>query len=199
MDKNILIVDERDVFRFGLIESFSEHIATKNIYEASTHETMLEYLRTEVIDLIFIHQSLIVEIELFSKVSFVVLALKPDIEILTSSYTAGAKGYLLETAAIELFCATLRLPEGAFLIDPLISSYLLGQLYKNPVITIDHTVLTAREQEVLDLLRDGVSKEEIAVMLNISIHTLKTHMKNITQKVGRPKLMIYVNQGLLMN
>jgi DNA-binding NarL/FixJ family response regulator len=50
---------------------------------------------------------------------------------------------------------------------------------------IAHTVnLTTREVEVLKLLVVGFSNKEIADKLNLSIHTVNTHRKNITQKSG---------------
>jgi NarL family two-component system response regulator LiaR len=45
------------------------------------------------------------------------------------------------------------------------------------------TALTQREQEVLSLVAEGATDKEIADSLNISIHTVKSHMRNILAKL----------------
>ena len=45
-------------------------------------------------------------------------------------------------------------------------------------------MLTAREREVLRLLADGCSYEQIAQRLGISVHTVGTHVKNTYRKLG---------------
>ncbi len=44
--------------------------------------------------------------------------------------------------------------------------------------------LTYQEKEVLELLKLGLINKEIAVKLNISVHTVKTHLENIYRKLG---------------
>jgi len=45
-------------------------------------------------------------------------------------------------------------------------------------------MLTAREQDVLLLLAEGYSYEQIALRLGISVHTVGTHVKNTYRKLG---------------
>ena len=47
-----------------------------------------------------------------------------------------------------------------------------------------HEILTERETDVLKLLAKGLANKEIAEKLNISINTVITHRKNISQKTG---------------
>ena len=49
---------------------------------------------------------------------------------------------------------------------------------------IDHMPLTKREVEVLQLIVDELTSTEIAKVLDISIRTVETHRKNISQKVN---------------
>ncbi len=44
--------------------------------------------------------------------------------------------------------------------------------------------LTYQEKEVLELLKLGLINKEIAVKLNVSVHTVKTHLENIYRKLG---------------
>jgi DNA-binding NarL/FixJ family response regulator len=54
----------------------------------------------------------------------------------------------------------------------------------NPVSSsIQRSVLTTREQEILTLVAKGLSNKEIALKLTISEYTVKNHLKNIMQKL----------------
>ena len=44
--------------------------------------------------------------------------------------------------------------------------------------------LTSREREVIDLLKEGLSNREIASRLNLAIHTVKSHVHNILEKLA---------------
>jgi DNA-binding CsgD family transcriptional regulator len=48
----------------------------------------------------------------------------------------------------------------------------------------DVVVLTSREQEILESLLSGATAREVAVELNISFHTARTHIRNIYHKTG---------------
>lgn len=50
----------------------------------------------------------------------------------------------------------------------------------------DHAELTTRECDILALLRDGARNEDIALHLNISPHTVKTHLYHIFRKIEAP-------------
>jgi len=47
-----------------------------------------------------------------------------------------------------------------------------------------NTDLTAREKEVVTLLADGLTGEEIAVQLSLSAETVRTHIRNAMQRVN---------------
>lgn len=67
----------------------------------------------------------------------------------------------------------------------------------------DATILTERENEVTALVASGLTNKEIAKELNISPHTVNTHRKNITKKLGVKSvsgLTVYaLNAGLIEN
>lgn len=60
--------------------------------------------------------------------------------------------------------------------------------------TLPSTVLTRQEKAVLDLLCEGMSNQEIAAELVVSVRTATTHLCNISDKLqlsGRVKLVLY--------
>lgn len=129
-----------------------------------------------------------------------ILAREPDVEvvILTSSdddevgivgLRAGASGFLNKRAGVEALPRALR---GAIAGEALVSRRLTMRL----VDTIRRTRadgagirpvrsrLTPREWEVLDLLCDGQSTDEIADALVLSSETVRSHIKNLLRKLG---------------
>lgn len=95
---------------------------------------------------------------------------------------AGAKGYLLKGAPrAELFTAIRVVHSGGSLLQPLIASKLIGRLTQ-PLNMPEP--LTAREQEVLTLIAQGLPNKEIAARLVITERTVKFHASAIMSKLG---------------
>ncbi|MEZ4736389.1 MAG: response regulator transcription factor [Caldilineaceae bacterium] len=95
---------------------------------------------------------------------------------------AGAKGYLLKGAPrAELFNAIRVVHNGGSLLQPVIASKLIDRLTQ-PVAVVEP--LTAREQEVLALLAQGLPNKEIAERLVITERTAKFHVSAILSKLG---------------
>lgn len=95
---------------------------------------------------------------------------------------AGAKGYLLKGAPrAELFTAIRVVHSGGSLLQPLIASKLIGRLTQ-PINMPEP--LTAREQEVLTLIAQGLPNKAIAARLVITERTVKFHASAIMSKLG---------------
>lgn len=95
---------------------------------------------------------------------------------------AGAKGYLLKGAPrAELFNAIRIVHSGGSLLQPVIASKLIRRLTQPPAIP---EPLTAREQEVLTLIAQGLPNKEIAARLVITERTVKFHVSAIMSKLG---------------
>ena len=95
---------------------------------------------------------------------------------------AGAKGYLLKGAPrAELFTAIRVVHSGGSLLQPVIASKLIGRLTQAPALV---EPLTAREQEVLTLIAQGLPNKEIAARLVITERTVKFHTSAIMSKLG---------------
>ena len=119
----------------------------------------------------------------------VVLTVHSDEEKLFQAVKNGAQGYLLKNIRSE---AMLDLIRGALRGEAAITPVLAGQMLEEfrrlshnqraddgaPVET-----LTFREQEVLAQVATGASDKEIAEALHISLHTVKSHMRNILSKL----------------
>jgi DNA-binding NarL/FixJ family response regulator len=108
-------------------------------------------------------------------------------ERILSALRAGAKGYLLKGAPREeIFNAIRIVSQGGSLLQPVVASRLLERITLE---SRDETgedliePLTEREQEVLELLGQGLTNKEIASRLFITERTVKFHVSAILRKL----------------
>ncbi len=117
---------------------------------------------------------------------------------------AGARGYLLKDTSIDDFARAVELVhDGGAPLSPQIARHLLKRFEpagKSPAPPRPDT-LTAREVDILRHISQGFTVAESARMMNISNHTVATHIKNIYSKLAvhnRVEAIIQArNQGLI--
>ena len=102
-----------------------------------------------------------------------------------ASIEAGATGYLLKDDTAEDFVTRiLELREGGSPITPIIARQLLMRLQPPQAEPRDPTTsLSDREHEVLNLLAKGFAYQEIADLLGISTHTVRTYVRRLYEKL----------------
>lgn len=123
----------------------------------------------------------------------VMLTVRDEDEKIFEAIRNGAQGYLLKSIRARELLAMLRgAARGDAAITPALGGRILeefrrmGRKQKTqiPVPDADDTPhLTRREQDVLKLVAQGATDQEIADSLVLSIHTVKTHMRNILAKL----------------
>src|ERR1700684_902592 len=100
-------------------------------------------------------------------------------EYIFSALRAGAAGFLVkDTDADELIRAVRVAAAGESLLSPTVTRRLIGEVAARtkdarPVRGLDE--LTAREREIVGLIATGLSNEEIAGQIYVSLSTVKTH------------------------
>jgi two-component system, NarL family, invasion response regulator UvrY len=101
------------------------------------------------------------------------------------SLDAGAAGYLSKAAdADQLVWAIRRVAEGSFYVAPHIASLLLEHRRKAHPAAAMHA-LTSRERQVLALVAEGLTDQEVAGRLKIGVRTVRSHLDHIRTKTGR--------------
>lgn len=108
-------------------------------------------------------------------------------EYVYGALRVGASGFLLKDARPEdLITAIRRTHAGESLFAPTILTRLVEHYVTRPAVVVCNRldVLTEREHEVLNLIGRGLSNNEIADSLTISVKTVKTHVGNLLAKLG---------------
>jgi DNA-binding NarL/FixJ family response regulator len=96
---------------------------------------------------------------------------------------AGASGYLLKTSPAQKIVEAIReVHSGGAPMTPQVARSVLDMFASLPTPRQDYG-LTEREQEILELMVDGMIKKEIADRLSLSYHTVDTHLRNIYTKL----------------
>lgn len=118
----------------------------------------------------------------------VVLTTFADDESLFPALRAGARGYLTKDAGgDEIVRAVESVLSGDAGLSPSVQRRLLERLSQpepQPARVEPPDGLTARETEVLVLIAEGLSNQEIARRLHVSTATVKTHINNLFAKAG---------------
>jgi DNA-binding NarL/FixJ family response regulator len=121
-------------------------------------------------------------------ITIVILTVREEEEKLFEAIKSGAQGYLLKNSRSDEIMRLIRdAVQGYAAITPTMAGRMLEEFRRlSRVEPIDDgmpVTLTFREQEVLSLAATGSSDKEIAAELTISIHTVKSHMRNILSKM----------------
>ena len=122
------------------------------------------------------------------EVPIVMLTHYDDVDIIYEAFCAGASGYLLKNAPLDQIVLAIRETyQGGTLLPAPVARKVLR--FFNEATPQHDYFLTAREQEILQLMGDGLSQKEIADHLSRSNYTVANHIRSIYRK-------LHVNSGL---
>ena len=113
---------------------------------------------------------------------------------------AGATGYMLKTVTAEELVGAIRLVVGGTRVlqpkalEAVLDDY-LQRVHEHPA-RQPADELTAREREVLKLIAEGNTNQDIADMLCLSRKTVETHRGNIMEKLGLHKVTDLVKYAI---
>jgi two-component system response regulator NreC len=122
------------------------------------------------------------------KIGVIILTMHADESYLLRALNVGVKGYLLkESAEDDLLLAIKSVAQGKPFFSKAINETLLEdyvRVLKQQGLSDTFDLLTAREKEVLQLLAEGKSNKEVAVVLGVSPYTIESHRTNLMQKLN---------------
>src|SRR5215472_13206671 len=193
----ILIADDHGVVRRGLKLQLEQHEDFEVVGEASDGReaiTLLDKLAPDIIimDIAMPNlngiQATAQIVRKNPQVGIIVLSMHSDETYLTRTLAAGAKGYLLkDNAEVDLERAVRVVAQGKPYFSPAIANTLLEDYMRQMQqrgLHDSYDLLTEREKEILQLLAEGKSNKDVALVLNLSPNTVETHRTHLMQKLG---------------
>jgi DNA-binding NarL/FixJ family response regulator len=196
MPINVSILEDNDQLRATLARLITRSEGFQCLSNFPNAEAALEALPKEAPDVVLVDINLPgmngVEFvrrlkQVAPKIQAVMLTAYEDTENIFNALAAGASGYLLKRAARgEILEAIQEVQRGGSPMTTHIARKVV-QSFQKPVAAAQPTppgeTLSAREQEVLNLLSQGFFYKEIAEKLGISYETVHTYIRRIYEKL----------------
>lgn len=144
----------------------------------------------------------------FPATQIIVMDLIPVHTDVVTFVKAGVSGFILKDATLDDFLHTIRaVVAGKKVLPPPLTGSLFSQIVEHalqqgePDRLLRAVRMTKRENEVIALIARGKSNKEIAARLHIAIHTVKSHVHNILEKLAlhtRLELASFVHEEQLI-
>ncbi len=213
----VLVVDDHPLFRRGITTALANQENLEIVGEATDGLEAIEKAEEVVPDVILMdlnmpHCSGLEATQALQtkmpQVNILVLTVSENEADLFVAIKFGATGYILKnTEPEELIQAIFHIAQGGVIISPIMATKLLTEFKdleagaeRKPAQEAESN-LSPREDEVLRLVAQGATNKEIADSLFISENTVKTHLRNIMDKLhlaNRSQAAAYaVKKGLL--
>ncbi len=196
----VLVVDDHDLFRRGLMEVLEEEADMHVIGEARNGLEAIERVEELSPDVVFMDLNMPgqngIETTAFltqkwPELKVLVLTVSEEAADLYNALKVGARGYVLKISdPQEIIDALRQVHQGWVVVSPAMAPRFLsdlgvpgGSAQAGAGQLPTETQLTMREQEILRLVARGFSNAEIANELLVSENTVKSHVKNILGKL----------------
>lgn len=207
----VLFVDDHEMVRIGVSAYLSAQSDIEVIGEADNGLKAVELameLRPDIIlmDLVMPEMDGIEAtkriIEKWPEAKIIIVTSFLDDEKVYPALEAGATSYMLKTSkAGEIARAVRSTFQGQSVLEPEVTGKMMEKL-RRPKVTQLHDQLTNREMEILMLMTQGKTNQEIADELYIALKTAKVHVSNILSKLAvqdRTQAVIYAFKHSLVH
>jgi DNA-binding NarL/FixJ family response regulator len=192
----LLVVDDHEVVRQGLVAMLERRPGFQVVAEAGTVAEAVEMARRHRPDLVVMDVRLPdgsgieacreIRAEM-PETRVVMLTSYPDEEAVFSAIVAGASGYLLkQVRGRDLVAALEAVGRGESLLDPAVTEKVLERVRRIATggATDELAQLTAQEQKILLLVAEGKTNKEIATEVFLSDKTVKNYVSSILSKLN---------------
>jgi DNA-binding NarL/FixJ family response regulator len=193
MKTGVVIYEDNGDFREALVQliNTSEYLTcTGAFYNCNNVSEDIKLLKPRVI-LMDIDMNGMTGIEAVSvirsfdkEVKIIILTVFDDNKNVINAICAGASGYLLKKYCFEkLFSSIAEVLDGGAPMSANIARMVIDHIAGGSFVAAEKFDLTVREKEILNDLVKGLSYKMIAASLNISFETVKSHIRNIYEKL----------------
>jgi DNA-binding NarL/FixJ family response regulator len=193
----VAIIEDNRLVREGMTDMLNELSDVKVVLAATSIEAAkLKDANPRVVlldvglqDKNSLHLAATVQKEM-AEARVIVMDLLPVHEEIAEFVNAGVAGFILKDATFEDFVGTIRsVANGALVLPAPMTGTLFSQIAKvavrrGQVEALKAVRMTEREREVIALIAAGLSNKEIAKRLNIATDTVKSHVRNVMEKLA---------------
>lgn len=207
----VLLVDDHEMVRIGVSAYLSAQPDIEVIAEANNGREAVNcalQLKPDIIlmDLVMEEMDGIEAtkriIEEWPEAKIIIVTSFLDDEKVYPALEAGAKSYLLKTSKAQKIAEAIRATfQGDSILEPEVTKKMIKKV-RDRHVPLLHEELTSREMEILLLMAEGKSNQEIADELFIALKTVKVHVSNILSKLevqDRTQAVIYAFKHSLIN
>lgn len=190
----ILIVDDHPLMRKGLTQLLALEPDFTVIGEAASGQEALDFIRGDQPDLIILDlnmsgmggiQTLAALRDAGCRARITMYTVSDNHDDLSRALRAGADSYLLKDMEPESLIDAIRETlDGQLTVSPQLTSAMARALRDNTQPPLDISSLTEREQQILQLIAEGLSNKRIARSLDIAEATVKVHVKHLLKKLN---------------
>jgi two-component system, NarL family, response regulator DevR len=192
--RTLLVVDDHEVVRQGLVALLDRRTGFQVVAEAGTAAEALEQARRFEPDLVVMDVRLPdgsgieacreIRSEL-PNTRVVMLTSYPDEDAVLAAIVAGASGYLLkQVRARDLVAALETVAAGGSLLDPAVTGKVLERMRRIATDDDELAALTKQERKILSLVAEGKTNKEIAAEVFLSDKTVKNYVSSILAKLN---------------
>jgi DNA-binding NarL/FixJ family response regulator len=195
----LVLIDDNRLLREGLAAMIHTQPGFKVLAASADVEEALQKVRESQPDVVLLdfglvdHDSLSLTATVHVEVPaarVIVMGLLSAQEDVADYIRAGASGFIMKEASFDDFFSTIRaVAAGAEVLPPALTTSLFAQIASKAAKgtktrILDAVRLTNRERQVVGLLGEGLSNKEIATRLHIAVHTVKSHVHNVLEKLA---------------
>jgi DNA-binding NarL/FixJ family response regulator len=195
----LLLIEDNRILRNGIVAMLKGNRDIKIVAAAGSGESRILKIHKSKPNVILLNLGLrsqnslhIVETikKEFPQARVIIMDLAPAQGDILHFVKAGASGFILRDASPDDFLSTIRsVAEGREILPPKIDGSLFAEIVERAIDEGKPNLTTAvrmtkRENEVIKFISEGLTNKEIARELRIAAYTVKSHVRNIMEKLA---------------
>lgn len=210
---NVIIADNNDLIRIGLKEIISQEIHLSALEEVRNKEELLEVVGSFNNAMVLIDyttkdfgiESIPAVLQKNKHIRFIAITPEQSAATLVDAFRSGIKSYIKKDCDIQEIKDAVRetsIGNRFFcgkILETIQKSNINIEDLKLDAFSCDAIGISERENEIITLIAEGHTNEEIAEKLFLSKHTVNTHRKNIMHKLGVKNTAGIVMYAVKMN